>query len=112
AGVMVLLMPRMASSAIVTIGSEPGCDYVATGANNPIAQALTDGHDDLRVTVDMLNVGAAGVFVSDARPQVSIRGGYANCAAAAAGTAPPIAARSRWQGASGQSLFAALSFGP
>lgn len=107
-----LLMPAAASAGIATIGPDAGCDYVATGANNPIAQALMDGKRDLRVVAGTLNAGGAAAFITSAHPALNIRGGYADCAAAAANTRPAPTARSRWRASAGQSLFAAVSFGP
>lgn len=107
---ILMISPVIASASIVTIGPSADCDYMTTGANNPIAQALADGHRDLRVVADTLNVGGAGTFLSDVQPDVSIRGGYADCAAADAEVPPLPEARSQWRASPGQSLLAVLSF--
>lgn len=107
-----LSIPAMASAGIATIGPTADCDYVVTGANNAIAQALADGRRDLRVVAGTRNAGSAGGTLSSASAALSIRGGYADCVAAAAGATPGAAARSIWQSSEGQALMAVLSFGP
>ncbi|MCX7562308.1 hypothetical protein OS176_01920 [Xanthomonadaceae bacterium XH05] len=105
-----LLMSVSATAGIATIGPSADCNYVATGANNAIAQALADGRRDLRIVADTRNAGSAGTILSTASPSLSIRGGYSDCAAAAAGVDPAPAARSRWQASEAQTLMAVLHF--
>lgn len=78
------------ADALATIGSDAGCTY-GPATVNPVQTAFNAGHTDIRLTGGLSYTGS---LVLAGNADVTIRGGYSNCAAAAAGQLPSNPVRS------------------
>ncbi|MBL8242607.1 MAG: hypothetical protein JNL89_00360 [Rhodanobacteraceae bacterium] len=90
---LVTLLALVAGSradALATIGSDANCTY-GPATVNPVQVAFNAGHTDIRLTGGLSYTGS---LVLAGNADVSIRGGYSNCAAAAAGQLPSNPVRS------------------
>lgn len=88
--VLLLLLPCGLASGFATLGPQADCQYRTTQAN-PILAALNDGHTDLRLVG---NASFNGSFAITGSADVQIRGGFTDCAQAAANTRPANPPRS------------------
>lgn len=81
------------ANALATIGADANCTY-GLATPNPIQTAFNAGHTDIRLVGSLTYTGS---LVLAGNADVTLRGGYSSCAAAAAGQLPSNPARAQLQ---------------
>lgn len=96
--VLAALVCSAEAVAFATIGPQANCTYTAA-TPNPIQTALNAGHTDIRLVGGQTLTGS---IVVAGNADVSIRGGFADCAGAANGSLPTVPVRTQLEpGAAG-----------
>lgn len=90
AGLLLLATANPGMAFVATIGHSADCQYRTGPGLNPLQQAVNAGATDIRLQEGVIGDKTVSIHARS----LSIQGGYADCAAAAAGTAPAPLARS------------------